>query len=184
MRIAPLALYLEGLGGREKRFAIVRDISSLTHAHPWSVAACVLFVEYLDKILQGSDKDVAYEKLREDFAHGHPCIGEATLAKFTRVLHQDIREIPEGEIKGSGFVIHTLEASLWAFLTTDNYRDAILKAVNLGDDTDTTGAVTGALAGLYYGYDTVPQEWRKLLVAREMIGSIANKMPCWRGDAR
>ena len=70
---------------------------------------------------------------------------------------------------------------VWA---TTSVRDAILKAVNLGDDTDTTGAVTGALAGLYYGYDAIPQEWRKLLVAREMIGSIANKMPCWRGDAR
>ena len=184
MRIAPLALYLEGLGGREKRFAIVRDISSLTHAHPWSVAACVLFVEYLDRLCQGQDKQAAYEKLRKDFAHGHPCISQATLAKFARILTKDIREISEREISGSGFVIHTLEASLWAFLTTDNYRDAVLKAVNLGDDTDTTGAVTGALAGLYYGYEAIPLEWRTMLAAREMIESIADKMPCWGREAR
>ena len=65
--------------------------------------------------------------------------------------------MPEKDIRSSGFVIDTLEAAFWCFLTTDNYKDAVLKAVNLGDDTDTTGAVTGALAGLAYGLESIPQ---------------------------
>ena len=70
-------------------------------------------------------------------------------------------------------------AAFWCFMTTDNYRDAVLKAVNLGDDTDTTGAVTGALAGLAYGLDGIPKEWREQLAAYEEVRRIAVKMPRW-----
>ena len=75
--------------------------------------------------------------------------------------------------------IDTLEAAFWCFLTTDNYKDAVLKAVNLGDDTDTTGAVTGALAGLAYGLEGIPQEWLDQLAAVDEVRRIAVKMPRW-----
>ena len=70
-------------------------------------------------------------------------------------------------------------AVLHAAMTTDNYKDAVLKAVNLGDDTDTTGAVTGALAGLAYGLDSIPQEWREQLAAYDEVRRIAVAMPRW-----
>lgn len=73
------------------------------------------------------------------------------------------------EIKSSGYVIDTLEASLWCFLTTDNFKDCILKAVNLGDDADTVAAIAGAFAGLYYGLDAIPEEWVGSLLGRENI---------------
>jgi ADP-ribosylglycohydrolase len=78
--------------------------------------------------------------------------------------------------KGGGFVIDTLEAAFWCFLTTDNYRDAVLKAVNLGEDTDTTAAVTGALAGLAYGIKAIPAVWLESLAGYGEINRIAGTL--------
>lgn len=179
MRIAPLAFYMFGIRSAEERFRIVREVSSITHAHEWSVVACYIYVEMLNKLRMGRKKKAAYTELREDFARGVPFISKATLGKFVRILENDISTLPEGEIRSSGFVIDTLEAAFWCFMTTDNYRDAVLKAVNLGDDTDTTGAVTGALAGLAYGLDSIPQEWRDQLAASDEVRRIAVGMPRW-----
>lgn len=179
MRIAPLAFYMYGIQKPEERFRIVKAVSSLTHAHEWSVAACYIYVEMLNKLRMGRKKKEAYAELREDFRRGVPFISKATLAKFVRILENDISALPEEEIRSSGFVIDTLEAAFWCFLTTDNYKDAVLKAVNLGDDTDTTGAVTGALAGLAYGLDSIPQEWLDQLAAYDEVRRIAVKMPRW-----
>jgi ADP-ribosylglycohydrolase len=158
MRIAPLVFCLAGKPAAE-RYNIAKSVSSITHAHPWSVAACFMYLEYLLKLLSGTGKDTAYAGLCGDFKAGNPYIGGDTLDKFSRILRMDIRSVPESGIKSGGFVIDTLEAALWCFLTTGNYRDAVLKAVNLGDDTDTTAAVTGALAGLTYGLDSIPAAW-------------------------
>lgn len=147
MRIAPLTFYMFGIREAEERFRIVRDVSSLTHAHEWSVAACYIYVEMLNKLRMGRKKKAAYAELREDFARGVPFISKATLGKFVRILENDISTLPEEEIRSSGFVVDTLEAAFWCFMTTDNYKDAVLKAVNLGDDTDTTGAVTARWPG-------------------------------------
>lgn len=179
MRVAPLAFYMFGIRDAEERFRIVRDVSSITHAHEWSVAACYIYVEMLNKLRMGRKKKAAYAELREDFARGVPFISKATLAKFVRILENDISLLPEEDIRSSGFVIDTLEAALWCFLTTDNYKDAVLKAVNLGEDTDTTGAVTGALAGLAYGLGSIPREWLDQLAGREDIQRIAIRMPRW-----
>lgn len=179
MRIAPLTFYMFGIRKAEDRFRIVKEVSSLTHAHEWSVAACYIYVEMLNKLRMNRKKKEAYRELREDFARGVPFISKATLAKFVRILENDISTLPEKDIRSSGFVIDTLEAAFWCFLTTDNYKDAVLKAVNLGDDTDTTGAVTGALAGLAYGLDSIPQEWLDQLAAYDEVRRIAVKMPRW-----
>ena len=89
----------------------------------------------------------------------------------------DIFKIAENEISGSGYVLHTLEASIWCILTTDDYSSAVLKAVNLGEDTDTTGAVTGGLAGLMYGYENIPEKWVSQLARKEDILDLAER---WR----
>ena len=77
-----------------------------------------------------------------------------------------IAEWPESKIKSGGYVVNTLEAALWCLLTTDGYADCVLKAVNLGRDTDTTAAVAGALAGMHYGANTIPKDWIPFLVAQ------------------
>ena len=80
--------------------------------------------------------------------------------------------LEEYEIESSGYVVDSLEAALWCFLTTNNYKDCILKAVNLGEDTDTIAAIAGGLAGLYYGYDNIPEEWIDVLKNKEVIYSL------------
>ena len=79
-------------------------------------------------------------------------------------------------VQSSGYVIHTLEASIWCLLTTDNYKQAVLKAVNLGHDTDTTGAVTGELAGLLYGIDGIPTNWVMQLARWKDIDDFAKRL--------
>lgn len=81
----------------------------------------------------------------------------------------------EEEIKSSGYVVDTLEAAIWCFLNTNNYKDCVLKAVNLGEDTDTVGAVAGGLAGLYYGMEAIPKEWIGILSKKEWIMELIEK---------
>ena len=82
---------------------------------------------------------------------------------------QEFYCLDEEQIKSSGYVVHTLEAAIWCFLNTENYKDCVLKAVNLGEDTDTVGAVAGGLAGLYYGLEDIPEAWTEILPKREWI---------------
>lgn len=84
---------------------------------------------------------------------------------------KNLKNLGRDSIKSGGYVIHTLEASLWCILNTATYSSAVLTAVNLGDDTDTTAAVTGALAGIIYGYEEVPKEWIDKLANKELIDS-------------
>ncbi|MDR1096208.1 MAG: ADP-ribosylglycohydrolase family protein [Spirochaetaceae bacterium] len=88
----------------------------------------------------------------------------------------DTSALPESAIRSGGFVIDTLEAALWRFLATDTCRGAVLKAVNLGDDTDTTAAVTGGIAGLFYGKDAIPADWLQKLAGVDGISRIAVSM--------
>jgi hypothetical protein len=88
----------------------------------------------------------------------------AALLNFT--LAQDGEKyalVPGGEIVSTGYVLHTLHASLWCLLATSRYRECLLRAVNLGDDTDTTGCVAGGLAGVVYGVQSIPADWRNQL---------------------
>jgi hypothetical protein len=122
------------------------------------------------------DKNAAYADLRKQIRAGVPYFDAGTMSRFHRIAEADIRSLPEGEIRSGGFVVNTLEAALWCFLTTDTYKDAVLKAVNLGDDTDTTAAVTGALAGLACGMDAIPSEWRETLALSDGIARLAADM--------
>jgi ADP-ribosylglycohydrolase len=78
---------------------------------------------------------------------------------FSPLLNPDLASQPEHEIESSGYVLHTLTASIWCLLTTNSFAECVLKAVNLGDDTDTTGCVAGGLAGVFYGMDAIPADW-------------------------
>jgi ADP-ribosylglycohydrolase len=175
MRIAPLVFYLADKPAAE-RFTITKIVSSLTHAHAWSVAACYIYLEYLRKLLAGMDKKDAYAALQDDFRAGCPYIDNATLDKFARILQSDISALPETAIQSGGFVVDTLEAALWCFLTAKSYRGAVLRAVNLGEDTDTTAAVTGALAGLAYGLGAIPADWLDALVREDDIALLAGTL--------
>ena len=111
--------------------------------------------------MEGKDKFEIYENLKisvSDFINSN-VIYSNELIHFERLLKGNIHELEEDAIQSGGYVIHTLEASIWCLITSNNYKDAVLKAVNLGGDTDTTGAVTGGLVGLMYGFESIPDKW-------------------------
>ena len=97
------------------------------------------------------------------------------LEKYGRIFDPGFASLDRNEIKSSGYVVDTLEAALWCFLTTDSYKECVLKAVNLGDDTDTVAAVAGGLAGALYGFDSIPAEWLDTLIKREYIEELCEK---------
>ena len=177
MRIAPLVFYLMDKP-IHKRFEIVRQVSSITHRHIRSVIACFYYLEFARQIIEGNELLKIYNDLQTripNFLHSI-FINQDEINLFKRLLVGNIQDLPESEIKSSGYVVDTLEASIWCLLTTANYKSAILKAVNLGDDSDTTGAVTGGLAGLYHGIKGIPIHWKKELARVKDIEALAEKM--------
>ena len=103
-------------------------------------------------------------------------VQQETDRHFSRLLSGEIARYSSTDIRSSGYVIHTLEAAIWCLLTTDNYRDAVLKAVNLGEDTDTTAAVTGGLAGLIYGKEAIPADWLTSLARKDDIEDLGERL--------
>ena len=91
------------------------------------------------------------------------------LKHYKRLFKKDFAKLPDEEIKSSGYVVDTLESAIWCLLNTDDYKDCVLQAVNLGNDTDTVAAVAGGLAGMFYGVDAIPKEWLSQLARRDYI---------------
>ena len=174
MRILPLAIYLQDKS-IDERFCITKEVSGVTHSHIRSVIGCFFAVEFVIQLLKKKDKCDAYyetQNIVRDYLHLID-VKSSEIELYNRILFDDISRIPVQDIYASGYVLHTLEASLWAFLTTDNFKDAILKAVNLGDDADTIGAITGGMAGLFYGFEQIPEEWINQLARRSDIEELS-----------
>lgn len=170
MRLAPAPLAFAA----DPALAVKRagDSSRTTHGAAECVDACRYFGGLLVGAVQGRSKE---ELLSPGFA---PLPGlwaaEPLAPKVAAVAAGSFRAKSEAEVSGSGYVVHTLEAALWAFAATDTFRDGALKVVNLGDDADTTGAVYGQIAGAYYGVDAIPADWRAKLAMRADIETLAD----------
>ncbi len=173
MRISPLALYLRKEYGSDafanaKAFTPVHNVSRLTHAHPIALVGCDIFVAVLLSLMDGTQKDAAVLRGMEQvraYADRRPEFKSA-FAEYARIGEADFSLLPESKIASSGYVVDTLEAALWSFLTTDSYRACILKVLGLGKDTDSIGAVAGAMAGIYYAgseEQDIPKEWSDAL---------------------
>jgi ADP-ribosyl-[dinitrogen reductase] hydrolase len=174
MRILPLLFYINSKPVAE-RYLITNQVSSITHRHIRSVIGCFYYLEFARLIHLGTDPFEAYHRLQAELPQffGSMSIPPEEIALLSRLLQGNIYQLPAEAIQSSGYVLHTLEAAIWCLLTTHNYSDAVLKAVNLGEDTDTTGAVTGGLAGLLYGLDNIPEQWRNQLARNEDIENLA-----------
>jgi len=186
MRILPLLFYIRKMPIAE-RFRIISDVSSLTHRHIRSVISCFIYLDMARQLLEGKDKWTAYENMSGEvnaFLLNNPICSQQEIDKFHRFLGnpvgdyeiKPVYEYEEEEISSSGYVLSTLEASFWCLMKTDSYHDAVLKAVNLGSDTDTTAAVTGGLAGLLYGSQNIPAEWLEVLVRKADIEDLAARL--------
>ena len=150
MRIIPLA-FVEGISDQQ-----IADVSSVTHAHPLSCEACRIYVHIAVDLKKGK---AIPQAVRDNVSSSHSKLADL----------KDLESFSAERIKSTGYVVDTLEASLWCLLKTSSFREALEAAVNLGGDTDTIGAVTGGLAGIFYGTEGIPEAWIKALRKPEMI---------------
>jgi len=177
MRILPLLFYLLDKP-IDERFELTEQVSSITHGHIRSVIACFYYLEFAKHITEGMDKFESYRSLQSEISDylTKRSLNPLEIKLFDNLLRNEIYTFPENKIYSSGYVLHTLEASIWCFLTTDSYEKAVLRAVNLGEDTDTTASVTGGLAGLLYGVESIPQKWLLQIARHNDINDLAERI--------
>jgi ADP-ribosylglycohydrolase len=204
MRILPLLPHIIKLDFDE-RYKIISDVSSITHRHPRSILGCVLLMEYALNLIN-EDPLLSLQKLSLDFQthlKNYPEM-EKELHNYHRLLdgmkNQEhlILKISDPKacqridfmeasmpsitregvdtIRSGGYVVDTLVASIWCLVNSTNYKEAVLLAVNLGDDTDTTGAVTGGLAAVYYGFESIPENWVSQLARKDDIEKLSIRL--------
>ena len=176
MRILPMAYFHKSLSLREL-ITRTHQVSCITHAHLRSQIACGVYISIAVSLLEGADSQTAYLQGLQNVNKIYSASEYASeIPHFARVFSGEIAQLPVEEIRSSGYVIDTLEASLWCLLNSSSYAEAVLKAVNLGGDTDTTAAVTGGLAGIYYGSENIPPEWIEQIVRQEDIIDLAARL--------
>ena len=178
MRILPMAFVLYKKYGiyltKSKRaMEDIHKISGLTHRHPLAQSACGIYLNIAVRILDGYP---LYKAIWHGFGYAFQWYcAHGRFAKYMDAWADLERSTTNGkwrtqeEIYSGGYVVETLETALWALAHTDNYRDCVLTCVNMGYDADSTAAVAGGLAGLYYGYDSIPTEWLDAIVNKELI---------------
>ena len=172
MRLAPVPLRYAHDPAQAIQYAAAS--SRTTHAMPTAVDGC----RYLAALLLGALQGVSKEELLAP--HYSPVPGgweAAPLAPaIAAVAAGSFKSRNPPDIRGTGYVVHSLEAALWAFYRSDSFRQGCLSAANLGDDADTTAAVYGQLAGAFYGEDGIPPEWRARLAYRDRIADYADRL--------
>jgi ADP-ribosyl-[dinitrogen reductase] hydrolase len=165
MRLAPAAMYAFPDNANAERLATYS--SRTTHGAEECLDACRLLARMLVRALKGETKEAILLADRESFT------GNANIVAIANGLYISK---PEQEIRSSGYVVDCLEAAGWCFWQTGSYREAILRAANLGDDADTTAAVCGQLAGAYYGEPGIPVQWLEKLAYRDEISTLAERL--------
>ena len=173
MRILPVALYSCYKNIDEKEIIkLTNDISSLTHSHEISKLGCYIYVRYIMYLLSGYSKIDSYNLIQKvDYSS----YSKESLEKYNRILNGNIKKCHLEDISSRGYVVDTLEASLWCLLIHNNFEDTILEAINLGNDTDTVAAITGSMAGIIYGIDSIPKEWLNTLIKKDYILDLSKK---------
>ncbi len=181
MRILPVCLYCYekqegGVLTDEEAIQLIHKVSGLTHNHLRASMACGLYYFMIRRILRddgplirrlqdGIDDGFAFYKKDAANLTELPCYGRLhNLYKFA--------ETTVDQIRSTGYVVDSLEAAVWSLLITNTFQDAALTAVNLGDDTDSVTAIAGGLAGLFYGYEDIPEEWLAVIQKRSWVEAL------------
>ena len=179
MRILPVCMYAyEQKLADEEAVRTVHEVAGLTHNHLRAKIACGLYYFCVCAILDGTGK--LTERLQQGMDRGFAFYKKdirnlAELSYYGRLGKlTEFAALPEDKIKSSGYVVDTLEAAIWSLITTDSFRSCELKAVNLGEDTDTVAAIAGGLAGLYYKYENIPKDWLEVIQKREWIEELCS----------
>jgi ADP-ribosyl-[dinitrogen reductase] hydrolase len=164
MRLAPIVLFYHSNETQVVHYSAAS--SRTTHAAPEAVECCQILSTILNRILLGHSK----QKLLKDIAL------DINEPQSRALLELQFDKLTMSDVKGSGYCIESLKAALWCFFVTDSFSDAVLTAVNLGDDADTTGAIVGQLAGAYYGLGAIPVTWKQRLAMVELIADTATRL--------
>jgi ADP-ribosylglycohydrolase len=177
MRILPIICYVKNKPIL-KQFEIIWQVSALTHYHIRSAIACLIYVKFAENLINGMNKNESYQKMQQDMVlfFKEYSILQAEQKLFERIIIHSIDTYSIDEIKSSGYVLDSLEASIWCLMNTISYKDAVLKAVNLGHDSDTTASIVGGLAGILYGYESIPNEWMQELARKDQIQILADQL--------
>ncbi len=180
MRIMPACLYCCARGMEEEEAVrTVHLIGGLTHGHIRAKIACGLYWFMIREILNGTGSLV--ERLQAGLDRGFAFYDRDPEIRTEVDHYRRLRDlaafaqVPAAQIRGSGYVVDTLEAAVWSLITTESFRETLLKAVNLGEDTDTVGAIAGGPAALYYGYEAIPSDWISELKRKEWIEKLCEK---------
>lgn len=174
MRMLPIALYCfyKNIKDDNEIFTLVKNSSSITHAHDISILGCYIYVRYVISLLETKNKISSYNFIKKlDYS----MFIEEVKLEYSRILFGDISTLNINDINSSGYVVDTLEAVFWIILNCSNYNESIIGAINLGGDTDTIGAITGSIAGILYGYDNISKRWISKLKNKDYIDEIIIK---------
>ena len=172
MRLAPIPMYYAHSPKDALYFAALS--SKTTHANEMCVDACRYMAGIIVGLLNGENKETVLSKMYSpvnNYFDGNPIC-----RSLREIVNGSFKNKQPPKIKGTGFVLQSLEAALWAFHTTNNFKEGALRAINLGDDADTTGAVYGQIAGSYYGIDNIPRKWVEIIYMKENIIELSNKL--------
>lgn len=182
MRMLPVAYYIwlhKGLNIDESTIGMIGMYSSLTHAHALSKECCVYYV-YVALYIMAEGAKIGLQKAIkrgieavEDYYRAHN--GSTVLEECELSSLKEVLRLEEGAIISTGYVVASLKASLWSLYHSTGFKSAVCTAVSLGGDTDTIGAITGSLAGLYYGYDKLPVDWLAELRNKALIEEICDR---------
>ena len=172
MRCLPIAYYAydKDLSDNEI-LEIVSNFSSITHRLDTCILGSYIYTQFAKKLLEGFERKDAYKFIQNLDYSNFP---DEVVNEYSRILKNDISKLDEKDILSIGKTCPTLEASLWSFINSQDYSDAVLTAINLGEDTDTVGACTGGLAGLYYGSDTINTKWLSKLKKLDYLTEMCN----------
>ncbi len=165
MRLAPVPLFF--FPDRDAMIFYAGESSRTTHGAQECIDACRLFASILYNALSGMDKE------RVLFDHDRAIVESPSVRG---ILKGSYKGKTEEQVEGAGYAVKSLEAALWCFYTTNTFKDAVLKAANLGDDADTTAAICGQVAGAYYGASSIPEKWVRVLAMNETISNKAEEM--------
>lgn len=172
MRMFPIALYTYNAKYEyRKEVEAAYYFSSLTHGHDISMMACKIYSDYIKALLNGESP---IEALNTISNYPYDSFYDNCYT-FDRILSGKIAKMSVNEIKSTGYVVDTLEASIWCLIHSNSYEEAVLKAVNLGEDTDTIAAITGSLAGIVYRLENIPIKWIHKLKNKALILEITKK---------
>lgn len=148
MRILPIIYYCYYNNSNDNEiYEIIKNTSSLTHSNNISILGCYIYTLYCIQLIKGNNKIDSYKYIKN---YDYNMFDNDVLRYCKRLLKEDISKLSIDDISSLGFVVDTLEAVIWCFLNSNSYDDSIIKAINLGNDADTIGALVGALSGIYY----------------------------------